>query len=194
MKHNAKHNMTAIIFAGGKSSRMGKDKALLPFADCDTLSEFQHNKLCSLFDKVYISSKEDKFDFDATVITDRYEENSPLVGIISIFETLKVDEIFILSVDAPFVNKEVIEKLLNHEEEFDAIIAKSISGTQPLCGVYRRSILPLAQKHLKEGNHRLNNLLEKAHTQFIFFEDDASFINLNHPHEYEQAMKSFILP
>ncbi|HEC45645.1 MAG TPA: molybdenum cofactor guanylyltransferase MobA [Epsilonproteobacteria bacterium] len=192
MKDNVKHNMTAIIFAGGKSSRMGKDKALLPFADCNTLSEFQYNKLTALFDTVYISSKEEKFDFDAKVITDRYEESSPLVGIISIFETLEEDEVFILSVDAPFVNKEVIEKLLNHEEKFDAIIAKSTSGTQPLCGVYRRSILPLAQKHLKEGNHRLNNLLKEADTQFVSFEDNTPFTNLNHPHEYENALKSLI--
>jgi len=184
-----KYNMTAVIFAGGKSSRMGKDKALLPFAGYNTLSEFQYNKLSTLFKKVYLSAKEDKFDFDATVITDRYEENSPLVGIISIFETLEEDEVFILSVDAPFVNEEVIEKLLNHEEEFDAVIAKSTSGTQPLCGVYRRSILPLAQKHLREGNHRLNDLLKAAHTQFVTFEDDIPFINLNHPHEYENALK-----
>ncbi len=190
MKHNAKHNMTAIIFAGGKSSRMGKDKALLPFANCNTLSEFQYNKLSALFNKVYISSKEDKFDFDATVIMDRYEENSPLIGIISVFEALEVDEVFILSVDAPFVDEEVIEKLLNHEEPFDAIIAKSTSGTQPLCGVYRRSILPLAQKHLKEGDHRLNNLLGEADTQFVSFEDDTLFTNLNHPHEYESALES----
>ena len=185
-----KYDMTAIIFAGGKSSRMGKDKALLPFAGYSTLSEFQYNKLSSLFDTVYISSKEDKFDFEATVITDLYEENSPLVGIISVFEALEADEVFILSVDAPFVNEEVIEKLLNHNKEFDAVIAKSTSGTQPLCGVYRRSILPLAQKHLKEGDHRLNNLLREADTQFVSFKDDTPFINLNHPHEYENAIKS----
>jgi molybdopterin-guanine dinucleotide biosynthesis protein A len=185
-----KHTMTAIIFAGGKSSRMGKDKALLPFAGYSTLSEFQYNKLSSLFDKVYISSKEDKFDFDTTVIVDRYEDHSPLVGIISIFEALEVDEVFILSVDAPFINEEVIKKMLNHKKEFDAVIAKSPNGIEPLCGVYRRSILALAQKHLKECNHRLNDLLKEAHTQFIIFEDDAPFTNLNHPHEYEGALKS----
>ncbi len=190
MKHNAKHTMTAIIFAGGKSSRMGKDKALLPFAGYNTLSEFQYNKLSSLFDKVYISSKEDKFDFGTTVITDRYEESSPLVGIISIFETLEVDEVFILSVDAPFVDEKVIESLLEHKKEkLDAIIAKSAGGTQPLCGVYKRSILPLALKHLREGNHRLYDLLGEAHTQFVMFADDALFTNLNHPHEYEDALK-----
>lgn len=187
-----KHTIPAVIFAGGRSSRMGKDKSLLPFAGYDTLSEFQYNRLSSLFDNVYISSKEDKFDFEVAVITDLYEESSPLVGIISIFETLEEDEIFILSVDAPFVNREVIEKLLNHEEKFDAVIAKSSSGTQPLCGVYRRSILPLAHKHLKKRDHKLNNLLRKADTRLVSFENDTLFTNLNYPHEYESAVKSFI--
>jgi len=191
MKHNAKHNMTAIIFAGGKSSRMGKDKALLPFADCNTLSEFQYNKLTSLFKKVYISSKEDKFDFEATVITDLYEESSPLVGIISLFETLDADELFILSVDAPFVDEKVIEVLLKHaDEKSDAVIAQSPSGVQPLCGIYRRSILPLAQGNRIKENHRLTDLLKKAHTQFVTFDDDTPFVNLNHPHEYESALGS----
>ncbi len=186
-----KHAIPAVIFAGGKSSRMGKDKALLPFADCNTLSEFQYNKLTSLFNKVYISSKENKFDFDATVITDQYEESSPLIGIISLFETLNADALFILSVDAPFVDEKVIEVLLKHaDEKFDAVIAQSPRGVQPLCGIYRRSILPLAQENRLQENHRLNDLLKKAHTQFVTFDDDAPFTNLNHPHEYESALES----
>jgi len=186
-----KRTMTAVIFAGGKSSRMGKDKALLPFADCDTLSEFQYNKLSSLFEKVYISSKEDKFDFDTTVITDLYEESSPLVGIISLFETLDEDELFVLSVDAPFVDEKVINILLKYrDEKFDAIIAKSPRGAQPLCGIYRRSILALAQGNRIKENHKLNDLLKKAHTQFVTFDDDAPFTNLNRPHEYERARES----
>ncbi len=186
-----KYNIPAIIFAGGKSSRMGRDKALLPFADCSTLSEFQYNKLSSLFDNVYISSKEDKFDFEVTVIPDLYKESSPLVGIISLFETLDVDELFILSVDAPFVDEKVIDLLLKHgDNKCDAIIAQSPSGVQPLCGIYRRSILPLAQENRRKGNHRLNDLLKKADTKFIMFDDDTLFTNLNHPHEYESALKS----
>ena len=185
-----KHTIPAVIFAGGKSSRMGKDKALLPFAGYNTLSEFQYNKLTSLFDKVYISSKENKFDFDARVITDRYEESSPLVGIISLFETIEINEVFILSVDAPFIDEKVIDVLLKYKDnKCDAIIAQSPSGVQPLCGIYKRSILPLAQKHFKEGNHRLNDLLKKAHTQFVTFDDNTPFTNLNHPHEYKSALE-----
>jgi len=185
-----KYDIPAILFAGGKSSRMGKDKALLPFAGYATLSEFQYERLGRLFKEVYISSKENKFDFKAKIIPDRYEASSPLVGIVSVFETLDADEIFILSVDAPFVNEEVISELLKNTEGHDAIIAKTESGRQPLCGIYKRSVLELALKNLKENAHRIGNILNEIDTKFVFFEDDTAFINLNHPHEYEEALKS----
>jgi molybdopterin-guanine dinucleotide biosynthesis protein A len=184
-----KYNIPLIIFAGGKSSRMGQDKALLPFGGYDTLSQFQQERLSKLFKKVYISAKENKFDFEGTVIEDRYKESSPLVGIASVFETLKVDKVFILSVDAPFVSKEVIDKLMSENNRFDVVIAKSKHGAEPLCGVYKRSVLPIAQANLKAGNHRLQSLLKKVETQFVPFEDYDLFLNLNHPHEYENAQK-----
>jgi len=182
----------AVIFAGGKSSRMGEDKALLPFGDYTTLTEFQLDKLNTMFDKVYISAKENKFDFDCMMIEDNYTENSPLVGIISIFETLKVEEVFILSVDAPFVNKETIEKLLEHNQSIlDVIVAQSPGGLQPLCGLYKRSILPLAHVQLEKGNHRLRDLLNLANTLFVKFDEDTPFTNLNHPDEYQKALRTF---
>lgn len=182
----------AVIFAGGKSSRMGKDKSLLPFGDYSTLTEFQQAKLSTMFDKVYISAKENKFYFDCMVIEDNYTENSPLVGLISIFETLKVEEVFILSVDAPFVNKETIQKLLEHNQSsLDVIVAQSPSGVQPLCGLYKRSILPLAYMQLKKGNHRIGDLLNLVNTLFVKFDEDAPFTNLNHPEEYQKALRNF---
>ena len=184
--------MIAVIFAGGKSSRMGEDKALLPFGGYPTLTEFQHSKLTTMFDKVYISAKEHKFDFDCLVIEDNYTENSPLVGIISIFETLKVEKVFILSVDAPLVNKETIEKLLKYDQNSrDAIVAQSPSGIQPLCGIYKRSILPLAYLQLEKGHHRLGELLRLANTLFVKFDEDIPFTNLNHPEEYQKAFRNF---
>lgn len=186
-----KKSVPAILFAGGKSSRMGKDKALLPFGRHHTLAEFQHHKLSKIFQKVYISAKENKFDFNCSVIEDSYKENSPLVGIISVFETLDTEEVFILSVDAPFVNEDTIEKLLEHNESsLDVIIAQSPSGVQPLCGLYKRSILPLAYTQLKKENHRLSDLLDIANTLYVQFDEDRPFVNLNHPHEYQEALKS----
>ena len=185
-------NKTAVIFAGGKSSRMGKDKALLPFGEHTTLSEFQYEKLNTLFSKVYLSAKENKFDFDCSVITDRYDESSPLVGIISIFETLEIEEVFILSVDAPFVNQTVIEAMYKQDKgNNDVIVAQSPSGTQPLCGIYKRSILPIAYQQLEKNNHKLHDFLSLVKTLYVPFEEDKPFSNLNHPEEYREALQIF---
>lgn len=181
-----------VIFAGGKSSRMGKDKALLPFGKYPTLAQFQYKKLSLYFQDVYISSKRDKFDFECRVIEDTHKEYSPLIAILSIFETLKVEEVFILSVDAPFVDKEVIETILkSRNNKSDIVVAKSPSGIQPLCGCYKKSIIPLAYAQLKKGNHKLRDLLALAHTQLVEFEKDEPFTNLNHPQEYLEALKNF---
>ena len=180
----------AVIFAGGKSSRMGEDKALLPFATYTSLAAYQQERLQKLFHTVYISAKKNKFDFKCLLITDNYEASSPLVGILSIFETHKtLDEVFILSVDAPFVDKTVIERIIQSKHEaFDVVVAKSPNGIQPLCGLYKRSILPLAQQQYKENNHKLQDLLDIVKTKHVEFNDNRAFINLNHPKEYKEAL------
>lgn len=180
-----------VIFAGGKSSRMGEDKALLPFGKYQTLAQFQYKKLSHYFQNVYISSKTDKFDFECRVIEDTHKAYSPLIAILSIFETLEVDEVFILSVDAPFVDKEVIETIVkSRNSKRDIVVAKSPSGIQPLCGCYKKSIVPLAYAQLAKGNHKLLDLLALAHTHIVEFEEDEPFTNLNHPEEYQEALKN----
>lgn len=179
-----------VIFAGGKSSRMGEDKALLPFGKYPTLTQYQYTKLSHYFQNVYISSKTDKFDFECRVIEDTQEGYSPLIALLSIFETLAVDEVFILSVDAPFVSKEVIERILeSRDERRDIVVAKSPSGVQPLCGCYKKTILPLAYAQLEKGNHKLLDLLALAKTKLVVFKEDEPFTNLNHPQEYREAFK-----
>ncbi len=181
---------TAVIFAGGKSSRMGRDKALLPFGGYSSLSQYQYEKLLGIFESVYISTKHDKFDFSPLLIKDDYEQSSPLIGLVSVFETINEDEIFILSVDAPMVEKEIIEQLFQtalSNIDADAIIAQSPQGIEPLCGIYRRSIVPLAKEFLGLNNHKLVTLLAKSKSVYHLFDSNEPFLNLNHPCEYEQA-------
>jgi len=184
-------NIPAIIFAGGRSSRMGEDKALLPFEGYKTLSEFQYKKLQKCFHTVYLSSKEKKFDFECDVIVDTYTESSPLVALVSIFETLDVESIFVLSVDAPLVDAQVITKLFQaYDKSYDAIIAQSPNGLQPLCGIYHRSILTLAENAIENNMHRLTKLLDLANTCTVSFEEESLFTNLNYKHEYEKLLLS----
>ena len=188
------NNRIAVIVAGGKSSRMQKDKALLPFGGFSSLAQFQYERLNSLFFKVYISSKEDKFDFKANIIEDVNKASSPLVALVSIFETLDFDEVFILSVDAPFVERTIIEKLYEvREKHFDVIVAESTNGLEPLCAIYRRSFLSKAIIALENNEHRLQSLFKVLEVKKVFIEEEKFFMNLNYPKEYEEAKRKLSL-
>ncbi len=192
-KQNIPFHISCVIFAGGKSSRMGQDKSLLPFGNCDSLAEYQYKRLSKLFDNVYISAKENKFDFDTNVIEDASTETvfAPTAGFEAMFSQLQDERIFVLSVDTPFVDKKEIRRLLDNDNQtLDAVIAKTASGSHPMCGIYHRSLLPAFKTMLEEDNHRLGQLLKISKTEFVMFENEEAFANLNHPHEYEAALRT----
>ena len=181
----------AVIVAGGKSSRMQTDKALLPFGGFSSLAEFQYVRLAQCFSKVYLSSKDNKFNFEANIIKDVNNSSSPLVALVSIFETLSREEVFVLSVDAPFVSHEVIEQLYEvRESKADVIVIDSSNGLEPLCAIYRRSFLPKAKIALKNNQHRLQSLFKVLEVKKVFIEEEKFFMNLNYPKEYEDAKKA----
>ncbi len=182
---------TAVIFAGGKSSRMNKDKSLLPFDGFKTLSEFQYNRLSKIFDKVYISCKDNKFDFDANLILDKYADSSPLIGLISIFETLDINEVFVISVDSPFIDIDIMDKLeLYNQDKYDIIVSSTNGKNQPLCAIYKRSILTKAKEFLSKDIHKLNRVIKSLNSKVVEFEEDNRFANLNYYHEYIDACKN----
>ncbi len=186
-------DIPCVIFAGGKSSRMGEDKSLLPFGEHKTLTQYQLSHLGKLFSKVYISCKtKEKFDFQANFIEDIKTHNTyaPTVGFVSVFETLEDECFFAISVDAPFISYNEINKLLEEDSsEYDATIAKTSFGIQPLCGIYHRSLAPHFLEMLHEDNHKLGFLLKNSKTHFVHFENDTPFLNINHPQEYKKAIQ-----
>jgi len=185
-------DIPCVIFAGGRSSRMGEDKALLPFGGFNTLTQFQLSRLSKLFKTVYISCKDsNKFDFNANFIEDVKTDSvyAPTAGFVSIFKELKEDCFFALSVDSPFVGEiEIKELILKYKVESDATIAKTEFGMQPMCGIYHRSLESKFLKMLESNNHKLGYLLKSSNTTFVIFDDEKPFLNLNHPQEYEKAL------
>ncbi len=182
------YDIPAVVFAGGRSSRMGRDKALLPFGGEESLAAYQYKKLGTLFERVYLSTKESKFSFDAPLIHDIAPESSPLVALVSAFETLKCDELFVLGVDIPFVKEEIIQRLYTHREvTLDAVVAKTPQGMQPLCGFYRSTILSKARTNLRQDMHKLQHLLRQTDTLALSVGDEAAFRNLNTLEEYQSA-------
>jgi len=191
-------DIPCVIFAGGKSSRMKGDKSLLPFGGFDTLTEFQFYRLKKIFKDVYISCKDkSKFNFLAQIGGSHFIEDpktsqtfAPTAGFVAIFQRLKTDSFFALSVDAPFVGFTEIKAIVDADtSEADATIAKTAFGTQPMCGIYHRSLESDFIKMLESDNHKLGYLLKSSKTTFVNFNNESPFLNLNHPHEYQKAIK-----
>jgi molybdopterin-guanine dinucleotide biosynthesis protein A len=185
-------DLPCVIFAGGKSSRMGTDKALLSFGSSDSLIHYQYERLNRLFASTYISVKTaDKIPFSASIIEDHPGSAvfAPTAGFVAVFEQLEAKRIFVLSVDTPFVNADIIRRLLEADrDDLDAVIARTPTGSHPMCGIYHRTLLPEFQAMLTSGNHRLGMLLKKNRTRHVDFDDETAFSNLNHPHEYKAAL------
>jgi len=180
-----------VIVAGGKSSRMGEDKALLPFGAFATLTQFQLSHMNGHFSSLHVSCKtRDKFDFEASFIEDspRFMQSSPLVALFSILEYFQTP-VCVLSVDTPFVTPSVFETLFHTKNapQYEAIIARSPFGSHQLCGIYAPSLLPKIAHMLENNEHKIGYLLQNAHTLFVDFGDDVPFLNLNHPSDYEHA-------
>ena len=171
---------------------MGRDKALLPFGVHPTLTEYQLDRFQSSFETIYVSCKDKKkFDFPAKFIEDldTYKDAAPYIGLISVFEQLDADTICVLSVDVPFFEAKHFQTLLeNDSENSDAIVAKSPQGTQPLCAVYKRSILPSLKALTEAKKYRFSHLFEKSHITYVDFPDEAIFTNLNTPDDYQKAV------
>ncbi len=183
------NDFTSVILAGGKSSRMGTNKALLPFGGFKTLTEYQIAKFSPYFTNLHISCKDKvNFDFDANFIEDlpRYKDSAPHVALISIFETLNVDTIFVLSVDTPFFNIDHFKKLYR---VFDgkSTIAKSPYGNEPLCAIYTREILPKLKELADKKKYRFADLFDRIDHKFVKFENRKIFTNLNTLQEYKGA-------
>lgn len=189
------YTIPCVIFAGGKSSRMGEDKALLPFGGKDTLAEYQYLRLEEIFSRVYISAKDaSNFDgYDAMVIEDDIckEVYAPTAGFANMFRQLKAENtIFVLSVDTPFVDKKIIDKFLSvpNSSSYDAIIVRTPSGIHPLCGIYTRSLEKPLFDMLLDDDHKLMKLLERSNVFYLDIEDENALLNLNTPDEYQRAL------
>ena len=178
-----------VVLAGGRSRRMGRDKALLPFGGYSTLAEYQYRRLLPLFPRVWLSAKENKFPFEAPLLPDRSATYSPLVALASILERIEGEAAFLLGVDMPFVPPRLVSAMLRgYEAERPSILAaRGPRGPEPLCALYSRSLLPEIHRRIARDEHRLQALLEFQNARLFPWDNPEAFRNLNRPEEYREA-------
>lgn len=179
-----------IILSGGKSQRMGEDKSLLPFSTYSTLIEFQYNRLKPYFSDTYISSKVDKFPFLSDKSKIIFDENkeifSPILALYTILQ--KFNEVFIITVDTPFISIKTIEKLINSSKTYDITIAQTSNRTHNLCGVFKKSCLYKIKHMIENDIHKINYLIKNSNYKIIECRNEDEFLNINEPKEYKIAL------
>ena len=180
-----------VILSGGRSSRMGEDKSLLPFDSTPTIIEYQYNRLSKIFSDVYISSKTDKFNnkIDTSkLILDNSDIYSPMIALKSILSTF-TDKVFIVAVDTPFVSFEAIETIIKNSNSNEITIASSDDKIHNLCGIFSCSLLDKIDGYLKEDMHKINYLVRNSDAKIIDFKDSKQFLNVNTQDDYKVALK-----
>src|SRR5262245_37154670 len=154
-----KSQLAAYVLAGGKSTRMGHDKAFLAFQG-QTLLERSLTKARAVTDHVYIVGSRSEFSSYAPVIEDIFPNRGPLGGIHAALASSEADLNLVLAVDMPFVVPEFFTYLADRACATAAwvTLGRTADGLQPLCAIYRRSFGFLAEVALKKGKNKIDHL------------------------------------
>jgi molybdopterin-guanine dinucleotide biosynthesis protein A len=180
--------ITGIILAGGQSTRMGTDKALIQINE-KTLLENAIDICKPVFSEILVSSNNpDHGKFGAKIIPDEFANCGPLSGIYSCLKKSETDWNFVISVDAAFIELDFIRYLTTQIGDFDAIVPLHDKGKEPLISIYHKNGLIEMQKHLKSGNLKMQNLINAINTKFVGSQKWVEkypkiFTNLNCPED-----------
>jgi molybdopterin-guanine dinucleotide biosynthesis protein A len=181
--------MVGIILSGGKSRRMGTNKAFLEF-DGERLIDRTVRLFRDLFSEVIIvtSSPLDYFDQPAAVVTDILPERGALGGIYTGLFHAPGEQAFFAACDMPFLNPAFIAHMVQHASGYDIVVPVTSAGPQPLHAIYARRLLPVIRGLLDRdrlkitgfyGGHRILEI--PSTVQEAFDPDGRMFVNINRP-------------
>jgi molybdenum cofactor guanylyltransferase len=177
---------SAILMAGGRSSRMGSDKALL-LVGGQPLWKIQREKLASIADEVLISAREGILD--TPVIPDQVPGLGPLGGLESALSVASHERVLVLGVDMPLMSSAYLATLLG-ESSADCGVVPVLGGYfQGLAAVYPKGILPLLREILRGEDHSMQQLNRLAVAEGLMRERAVSpdeallFQNWNRPED-----------
>jgi molybdenum cofactor guanylyltransferase len=180
-----------FVLVGGHSSRMGRDKALLPLKS-GLLIEHVAAKVAAAAGTVALIGEPQRYGgFGVDCLPDLRSGMGPLAGIEAALESGRGALNLIVACDMPSLETVWLRQLLRAARESDALCVASCeqSGVvHPLCAVYRSSCLPLIRSALDAGRLKLFNLLRELRATTL--EISTSVWNINTPQEWaawEQA-------
>jgi molybdopterin-guanine dinucleotide biosynthesis protein A len=146
-------NFSAVILAGGQSSRMGRDKAALELAGETLLARQIKLVQAAGAAEVFISGRSgrDYTRFGCPVLADNFFQAGPLAGIESALQKCRNPLLLVLAVDMPQMSAAVLEDLLKQSGGGNGIIPRLAGHVEPLAALYPRIATPLATELLRSA-------------------------------------------
>ncbi len=185
-------DLTAFILAGGKSTRMGSEKAFVELEGRTLLSRALGIARC-ITPNVRIVGDPSKFSTFAPTVEDIFPNCGPLAGIHAALRSSQTDLNLILAVDLPFVASTLLQFLIARAKDSPTstvTVPRTSEGWQPLCALYRRQFAELAEQALRAGRYKIDKLFDASSTQTITEQEletaglsPKMFRNLNTPQD-----------
>lgn len=192
-------NICAVILAGGKSSRFGNDKAFIKIGNT-YLIEILISKLRTRFDNVIISANQPELfaQFELPIVKDIFPNFGPLGGIHSSLVHSNAEYSFVVACDMPFINKDLLDLLINFEPKNDAIIPYGNGRLQPLFAIYKNSIVSKIEEVFKGKYPKeylaVHNFIKLINTNIVDvtskgFYNEFTFYNINTPDDLNKIVE-----
>ena len=193
-----------VLLCGGLSTRMGTNKAFLPFGEY-TLMEYQVRRFRPYFEKIYLSVPKMADSWmqlaarlDCTAIPDRVEKIGPLGGLYSCLSAVTEELLFFTPVDAPFTSTnaalticQTLEQAIEtNPSKYACVLKHPTRGMQPLSAAYAKTCLPVIEHMIHAENYRLRQLLTPEHTVISdILVPQEHFYNMNDMPSYYHALQ-----
>ena len=188
-------NLSALILAGGKSSRMGRDKAWLEI-DGQPLIKRQIALLHQLcVTEVFISGRADT-DYSAlgcTVLRDTFIDAGPLAGIERGLAATTSSFLLVLAVDLPRMELGFLQILFGACGRAVGVVPLVRSKTEPLISIYPKQIHPIAVQHLEDGRYAVNQFVDVCRKAGMVLDytvasaNEHVFLNWNAPGDLSKS-------
>jgi molybdopterin-guanine dinucleotide biosynthesis protein A len=168
-----------VILCGGDSSRMGTDKALLPFGE-ECLLEYLVHRFSPYFDKIYFSVNKrgdyGHLDLNITEIPDIYLNAGPMGAILSSLTMILEDRAFFISIDTPFLQPVLGLRMLEASQGYDASCIR-LRGhyVDAIAAVYSKACIPAIGRTIMLGSATNSQINSKCYTNDISLEEAAQW-------------------
>ena len=185
------------ILAGGKSSRMGENKALMKIGR-ERIIDKLTRELGGFSELIISAAKKGEYeDLGFRMVYDEAKEIGPIEGIRSVLSAAKEEFVFICAADMPNITREFVLALSHFiSSDNDCYVITDEEHIQPLCAIYRKSVLPVIEELIKEGKYRLRLIFDRVNTKYIPIEilnfSSKTVKNINTRDDYTEALKPFV--